>query len=167
MKHLAFLFILFAPFILSAQFCESFELTLEDELELGCIKNSVTTLHDQLDRDFLFVANTSGGLSIIDLSDPENMSTAVYLLGDNFGNIHVNRITQEGNYLYIALGTPFGAHDEPSGLAIVNVENPLSPVVLDRWTSEENAGCAYVTVRGHLAYLCRINLYSARSICPI
>lgn len=46
------------------------------------------------------------------------------------------------------------SHVEPSGLAIVNIENPESPFVEDVWESEENAGAAFVAVRGHLAYLC-------------
>ncbi len=157
MKYFALLLILFTPFFDFAQYCDSFELTLEDELEFGCTKNSITTLHDQLDRDFLYVANTGGGLSVVDLSDPENMTSVVNLPIDNFANIPVNRITQEGNYLYLALGTLFGSHGDPSGMAIVNIENPLSPTVLDVWTSEENAGCAYVAVRGHLAYLCALS----------
>lgn len=157
MKNLITCLLGFAPFILSAQFCDSFSLTLEDELELGCLKNTITTLHDQLGREYLYTANTVGGLSVIDLSDPTNMESVVNLPSSNFDNLTVNRITQHGEFLYVSLGSLFGSHDQPSGLAIINVTNPLSPVVTDVWASETNGGAAHVGIRGHLAYLCGLS----------
>ncbi|MDG1914616.1 MAG: hypothetical protein P8I55_08500 [Crocinitomix sp.] len=47
MKYLAILIISAIPALLSAQYCDSFRLTLEDELELECTSN---TIKDALDK---------------------------------------------------------------------------------------------------------------------
>ena len=157
MKTAILLLFLFGCFSLNAQYCETFGLTLEDEIELGCAKNTVTVLHDQMDRDYLYASNTTGGLTILDASNPTDLTEITNLSVDVFDGYTVNRVTQEGNYLYVAIGSLFGAHDEPSGLAIVNVENPEVPFVTDVWTSTENGGTAYVGIDGHLAFVCGLS----------
>lgn len=156
MKKTIVLFLALLPAILTAQYCDSFGLTLEDELELGCLKNTTTALHDQLGRDYVYASNTEGGFSVLDVSDPENMTSVINLPSSHFENLNVNRVTQEGNYLYAALGSMFGSHDQLSGMAIINVSDPEAPFVTDVWKSEETAGAAYVGVQGHLAYLCAL-----------
>ncbi len=157
MKKFSFLVFTLIPVINYSQYCESFDLLLEDELNMGCEKNTLSALHDQMGRDYLYTANAQGGFSVINASDPETLTSDVYLEESNFESLTVNRITQEGNYLYLAIGTVFGTHDQPSGLAIINVTDPLTPIVEDVWTSETNGGAAYVTVRDDLAYLCGLS----------
>lgn len=157
MKMFILLILAISPFINFGQYCASFDLTLEDEIDLGCPKNTLTALHDQMGRNYLYTANAQGGFSVLSTSDPEDLTSVVYLDATNFEDFTVNRITQDGNYLYLAIGTVFGAHDQPSGLAIINVTDPLSPVVEDIWTSETDGGAAYVAVRGDLAYLCGLS----------
>lgn len=123
-------------------------------MELGCPKNTLSALHDQLGRDYLYTANNQGGFSVLDISDPENMVSIVNLPGEDFGDIKVNRVTQDGHYLYLALGSSFGSHDEPSGLAIIDVMEPTDPTITDIWTTVEDGGATHIAVEGDLAYLC-------------
>lgn len=149
-------FLLLIPQLVSAQYCESFDLSVEDELELGCAKSTLTALHDQLGRDYLYASTSEGGLSIVDISDPTAMVEEIFIPAGDFGDLNVNRVSQVGNLLYVALGSIFGTHDEPSGLAIVDVEDPTSPEILDRWESDLDGGAAHVEVRGDYAYLCAL-----------
>ncbi len=139
-----------------SQFCDSFDLSLEDELEIGCANTTLTALHDQLGRDYLYAATSGGGLTIIDVSNPTVMEIETVINASEFEGLNVNSITQEGNYLYLALGNIFG-DERPSGLGIVNIENPLAPTVEDVWFSSENGGGAFVGVQGNHAYLCGLS----------
>jgi hypothetical protein len=157
MKYLAIFFISIIPCLLSAQYCDSFGLTLEDDLELDCDNNTLTALHDQMDRDYVYTANAEGGLTVLSSIDPENLEIIASLESASFDDLTVNRVIQRNNLLFLPLGSMFGAHDQPSGLAIVSVENPLFPEVLDVWASEENAGAAHVGLAGDVAYLCGLS----------
>lgn len=153
-KHILFAFILIFPLINFAQFCVSFDLSVEDDLLTGCSKSTLTALHDQQGRDYLYLSQGEGGLSVISLSDPLDMTLITTLENDEFDGLNVSSISQVGHYLYVALGNVFGAHDQPSGLAIVNVTNPEAPLVEDVWMSETDGGAASVTISENYAYLC-------------
>ncbi len=157
MKYLAILIISAIPALLSAQYCDSFRLTLEDELELECTSNTITALHDQMDRDYVYTANAEGGLTVLSSVDPENLEVIANVDATWFDDLTVNRVIQRNNLLFLPLGSMFGSHDQPSGLAIVNVENPLFPEVLDVRASEEDAAAAHVALAGDLAYLCGLS----------
>lgn len=156
MKNINLLVLLIFPSLLFGQYCDSFELTLEDSLEMGCTNNALTALHDN-ERAYLYVANAEGGLSVLSLEDPTEMEVIANVPSTSFDGLTVNRIIQLGENLYIPIGSMFGAHDQPSGLAIVNVDNPLFPEVTDVWTSEEDAGAAHVAIHGNFAYLCGLS----------
>ena len=72
----------------------------------------------------------------------------------SFDSLHVMNAEQHGNYLYLALGNFFGAPLQKPGMAIVDVTNPLLPVVTDVWKdSVVTKGAAVVTVQGNYAFL--------------
>ncbi len=107
-------------------------------------------IQDVQNRPYFYVALKSGGVSVYDATRPELISTVSTSL---FDSLHAMNITQQGNYLYIALGNFFGGSSK-AGLAIIDVTNPEIPVVTDFWTtSDVEEGSAVVEVAGNYAYL--------------
>lgn len=156
-KNISLAFALIFPLFHFAQFCGSFDLSVEDDLLTGCSKSTLTALHDQQGRDYLYLSQGEGGLSVVNSINPLDMMLVTTLENDEFDELNVSSVSQVGNYLYVALGTVFGAHDQPSGLAVVNVTNPEAPVVEDVWMSETNGGAASVTISENYAFLCGLS----------
>ncbi len=81
-----------------------------------------------LDGNYAYLATGSSaeGLAIVDVSDPENLTTADIV---DFGN-KGNRIIKHGNYAYI------GSQDSKLGLSVVDVSNPNNAFEYFSWDIE-------------------------------
>lgn len=107
-------------------------------------------IQDVQNRPYFYVALKSGGVSVYDATRPELITTVSASL---FDSLHAMNITQQGNYLYIALGNFFGGSSK-AGLTIIDVTNPETPIVTDFLaTTDVEEGSAVVKVSGNYAYL--------------
>ncbi|MBK9014648.1 MAG: hypothetical protein IPM82_11515 [Saprospiraceae bacterium] len=138
---------------LGAQSCESMDIQPVVDIPSACSEMTMTMLHDQLDRPFLYVAGKEGGLIIYDLTTAQAPTWVATIPVSAFENLHVMNLSQSGNYLYLAIGNHFGA-TQKSGMAIVDVTQPTTPFVTDYWTVQANDGGAGIVVtEGNYAYL--------------
>lgn len=137
---------------LSAQNCGNMNIQLKADIPFACSTMAMTMLHDQLDRQYLYVANKEGGLKVYDISDPANPTLVSTMPVSTFGLLHVMNISQEGAYLYLALGNSFtGA--QSAGMAIVDVSTASSPTLKDYYVVQSSSsGGGIVKVEGNYAY---------------
>lgn len=147
--------LLFSCFFVSStysQSCGQLGLTEVSKVVGTCAEEFLTPLHDQLGRDFVYVATEDGGLTIWDVSSPASPSMAAQVQTNNWDNLKVMSVTQNGNYVYLALGNHFPPQELP-GMAIVDVSNPSLPVMKDYWISPgDSSGGGVVVVEGDYAY---------------
>ena len=109
---------------------------------------------DELGRNYLYVSEKAGGVTVYEKSSGEKVTNIGI---SEFGNHHAMHLTQQGNYLYIALGSFFGGNAK-AGLAIINVTDPASLSVADYWESTSIIkGSAIVITDGNYAYLGAMN----------
>lgn len=52
---------------------------------------------------------------------------------NNWENMKVMDLVQQGNYLYLALGSFFDLGDQDYGIVIIDIQNPETPMVKDYW----------------------------------
>lgn len=144
---------LFLPGHTSAQSCSDLDFQLKADIASTCNFIVMTMAHDALDRPYLYVANKNAGLVIYNISDLSAPSKAATVPISQFGDLDVMNLSQQGNYVYLALGDHFNNSGQKSGMAIINVTNPASPVVTDYWVHTETSGAGIVEVEGDYAYL--------------
>lgn len=100
-------------------------------------------------KPFLYAASNEYGLKIYHLN-----GTLASTLDTNALAMRVMSFTQYGNLIYVAIGSHWS--NDPPGLAIVDVSNPLSPLVKDIWVHSivpNTSGSGIVKVEGNYAYL--------------
>ena len=118
-----------------------------------CTEITMTMLHDQMDRPYLYIANKAAGLTITDISNPALPAQVSQIPVSELNGLDVINLTQSGNYVYLALGNIFN-DNQLSGMAIVQVDDPENPTALDVWdTSDLLGGSGIVAVEGDYAYL--------------
>lgn len=104
---------------------------------------------DVMGRPYIYVASGEAGLRILTTA-----GVPVITLDTNMIEMSAMNVSQYGNLLYVAIGRHL-TNDLP-GLAIVDVTNPLSPIVLDIWVHNPVAnpnGAGIVKVEGNYAYV--------------
>lgn len=161
MKHLSFFILSFSFLLISCSNSDN-TTTTDDTVDPATIEYSLNwemdtaprlpqgMIQDAQNRPYFYLALKSGGVSVYDSSRPELITTVSTSL---FGSLHAMNITQQGNYLYIALGNFFGGSSK-AGLAIIDVTNPETPIVTDFWaTTDVEEGSAVVKVEGNYAFL--------------
>lgn len=136
-----------------SQGCGDLNMQLKADIPSTCNFSVMTMIHDALDRPYLYVANKEAGLVIYDISNLSSPSKVTSVPTSQYGSLDVMSLNQDGNFLYLALGNHFDKDDEVSGMAIVNVENPVAPITTDYWTHTEPSGAGIVKVEGDYAYL--------------
>ena len=105
-------------------------------------------------RPYLYVAAKSGGLLVLDISAPGKPEAAASIPVDHLSGLHAMKVTQAGDYLYLALGDFFDTTGQKAGIAIIDVRNPRVPVVVSvRVTDRKLHGAADILVSGNYAYL--------------
>ena len=91
--------------------------------------------------NIVYVADDASGLAIIDVSDPANPGTPVYM--DTTG--YALGVAVRGNYAYVA--------DGPSGLHIIDVSDPSSPSLLSTFETDGYASDVTLSDDGTKAYV--------------
>ncbi len=135
------------------QNCSSLNIQLESDITSSCNNMVMTMLHDQLGRPYLYVANKEAGLTIFDISTISSPTPVDTIQTNLFDTLHVMNLTQDGNYLYLAIGNHF-TNPQKGGLAIIDVTNPTIPVLEDYYVLPSSAnGAGIVKVEGNYAYL--------------
>ena len=88
---------------------------------------------------YAYVADDSGGLVVVDVSDPANPTW----VGSYDPTNHAYDVAVSGNYAYIA--------DRKEGLVVVDVSNPTNPTYAGNYNTSGNA--RGVAVSGDYAYI--------------
>lgn len=150
---LQLIFYHFAPFFLGAQTCTSWTLNHQADIPSTCNQITMTMNFDVMGRQYLYVANKEAGLKIYDISVISTPSLVATVPISQYDSLHVMNLFQVGNYLYLAIGNHFNTNQE-SGMAIVDVTTPSSPVVTDFYKlASSTSGAGIVKVEGNYAYL--------------
>ena len=91
--------------------------------------------------DYAYVANSWGGLRIINVADPTTpVEVGYYKTPSN-----ANGVTVAGEYAYVA--------DEENGLRIINVADPTTPIEVGFFNAQTPSYTNGVTVAGDYAYI--------------
>jgi len=113
----------------------------------------MTMIHDQNNLPYLYVATKAGGLKIYDINVIPTPVLVATVPVSMYDSLDVMSLSQTGNYLYLALGNSFAA-DQKSGMAIVDVTSPTSPMVTDFWVLPSSlGGSGIIKAEGNYAYL--------------
>lgn len=115
------------------------------------IYSALTPVADKLGRPYVYVATHELGLRIY---ETEPTLTPVATLDTNDLFMRVSSVTQRDTLLYVCLGSIFAGSTDPPGIVIVNVADPVNPVVLDEWIAAGNgSGTGVVKIQGDHAYV--------------
>lgn len=132
---------------------DSFNLVKTSEKSYPFPQQSMTSIHDANDRDFVYVASMEKGLVVLDISTPSQWDIVAEMELSDTKDADAMSLTQSGNFLYLALGNSFTDKQAP-GLAIVDITDPNTPIVRDVWQFEKStSGGGIVKVQGDYAYL--------------
>lgn len=130
----------------------NFTVTFKYDLPSTCSEMFLTSRHDNLNRPYLYVAAKEGGLKIFDVSGTPLLVKTIAIT--NFSSLHVMNISQNGNYLYLALGNHFGTALQSPGFAIIDIANPANAVVKSYWSNISlTGGSGIIETEGNYAYL--------------
>lgn len=153
-KRLLFsLILLVGAFNLHSQKCANLNIQHQADIPTTCNKMTMTMMQDAQGRPYLYVAKKEGGLDIYDITDIKNPVLKKNIPPSDLANVDVMSVTQQGNYLYLALGSHFIGGEKPA-MAIVDVTNPENAVVTDVYeTSFNEGGCGIVVAEGNYAYM--------------
>jgi hypothetical protein len=107
-------------------------------------------LYEKDGQRFALMASSREGLVVVDVTDPL-APTQVATLFPTGENVHT--LAVEGDYAYLATMGPRGQY---GSLDIVDIHDPLNPVELGSWSSQESGGSFVhdLYVRDGIAYLC-------------
>ncbi len=147
------LFFVFSLIISEEYFSQSnLGIQLQSEIPAICTELTVTMKHDTQSRPYLYVANKEAGLKIYDISTVTSPNLVATVSNSQYLNMEAINLTQSGNYLYLAVGNIWAA--DSTGMVIVNVQNPLQPIVTDFYVLPNSThGAGIVQVEGDYAYL--------------
>ncbi|MCO6501053.1 MAG: T9SS type A sorting domain-containing protein [Vicingus serpentipes] len=124
------------------------------DIPMSCGALPMTMLHDQIGRDYLYVAQKSGGLTIYDISTINTPILVDSIPINSLDTLDVMSLSQKGNYLYLALGNFFNGGNQYSGMAIIDVTTPSSAIITDIWKhATPGQGAGFVALEGNYAYL--------------
>ncbi len=112
-----------------------------------------TPVIDRLGRPYVYLATKELGLVTFNISTVSNPVPVDTQTVTSLGNLKVTGVIQDNHYLYASLGD-FQGTTQNAGLAVFDVTNPGSPVLLDRWDSAAfNKGTSTVIFQGNYAFL--------------
>ena len=141
-----------------SQSCSSLNIQWQSDLNYHTCgafpPSTMTMMHDELNRPYLYIANKESGLKIYDISVVATPSLVATVPINLYDSMEVMNLDQEGNYVYLAIGNHFDTLSS-QGMAIVDVTTPTNPSVTNFWKSPTGKGGAgAVAVEGNYAYLC-------------
>ncbi len=133
--------------------CNKFTITQQSQIPATCNAITMTMQHDQQDKPYLYVANKEAGLKIYDVTDLKKPKLVATVSTKLFASLHVMNLTQNGNFVFLAIGNHFN-NKQSSGIAIIDVNDPAKPVFISYWTlPSSSGGSGVVKVQGNYAYL--------------
>ncbi len=155
------LFILLLFFQVSGSFCFSqcispvnFQKQKDAPSAIPLFQHYLTVRRDTAAaRPYLYAAAKEGGLIIYNVSSLSTASQVATVPSSSLAGLDVNSLVQSGNYLYLALGDIFSSSSQKSGMAIIDVSSPASPLIKSVYTYTANSGAGGVAVDGNTAYL--------------
>ncbi|MBN8701519.1 MAG: T9SS type A sorting domain-containing protein [Bacteroidetes bacterium] len=150
-KIILFVFLTISLFNYS-QTCNQLGIQHQADIPSVCSTMVMTMIHDVQNRPYLYVANKEGGLTIYDISTISTPSLIASVLTKQIDTLDVMHLTQKGNYIYLATGNHF-SNNQYSGMAIIDVTNPTTPIVTDSWKHTNKGGTGVIKVEGNYAYL--------------
>lgn len=155
--HFVVLFLVCVLLSLSAksQSCSTLSLQYQSSVNGTCSQMFMTMQQDQMGRPYLYAAAKEGGLQIYDISTLSNPSLVSGVFISSFQGLHVMNVSQDSVWLYLALGNHFGTAKQWSGMAIVDVSDPILPVVSDLWidSTMNVSGSGIVLAKNNFAYV--------------
>lgn len=129
-----------------------FEITFKQEIASACSQIFLSSVHDNIGKPFVYVAAKEGGLKIYDVSATAVLVKTIDV--SNFAGLHVMNLSQNGNYLYLALGNHLGLNIQSPGFAIVDISNPIVAFVKSYWIDATlTGGTGIIETEGNYAYL--------------
>lgn len=135
-----------------SQSCSTLNITHQSDIASACNKMVMTMMHDELNRPYLYVANKEAGLTVYNISTVATPSLVATVPISAYDSLEVMNMTQSGNYIYLALGNTFNT--SKTGMAIIDVTNPVLPVMTDYWElPSSTSGAGIVKAEGNYAYL--------------
>ncbi|MDP4220174.1 MAG: T9SS type A sorting domain-containing protein [Bacteroidota bacterium] len=136
-----------------SQDCGSLNIQLRSEIPSSCTEMTMTMRQDNIGRPYLYVAQKEGGLKIYDISAPSSPQLVQGIPITALDSLHVMNVSQNGNYLYLALGNSFSKSQNP-GMAIIDITDPVHPLVTDVYKYPvPSGGASIVKADGNYAYL--------------
>lgn len=130
----------------------NFMVTFKYDLPSTCAEMFLTSRRDNLNRPYLYVAAKEGGLKIFDINSTPLLVKTITIT--NFGSLHVMNLSQNGNYLYLALGNHFGTAVQSPGFAIIDITNPANALIKSYWSNTSlTGGGGIIETEGNYAYL--------------
>lgn len=153
MKQLFTLPFLLAFLASNSQDCSKLNFTLQSQIPANCTAITMTMMHDQQGLPYLYVANKEAGLKVYDINDIKKPKLVATVSTKSFASLHVMNLTQEGNYVYLAIGNHFN-NKQASGMAIVDITDPAKASFVSYWSlPSSSGGSGIVKVQGNYAYL--------------
>lgn len=117
-----------------------------------------TIVVDKLDRPYFYLAHKNGGFKVYQVTNWENPELIQSIGINAFDGLHVMNASQQGNFLYLALGNFFGSNQQKAGIGIIDLSDPESISVTDFWTTDTIVqGSAIAIADGNYAYLGAMN----------
>jgi len=149
-----FILILLTSTISHSQCVNYNALQLDHELfNNPALGNATTPERDKTDKPYIYLASTNAGIKVLDISLSGVTSLNNTITNIQLGGLSVINLIQHGVYLYATLGDIWSTNEE-SGLAIIDVTDPTSPIVLDFYSlSGTSGGAGAVFIEGDFAYL--------------
>lgn len=150
----SFLFFLFCITTTNiAQTCSSLNFQLQANIPSTCNNMVMTMMHDQNNLPYLYVANKEAGLKVYNISTITSPTLVATIPTTQFDTLDVMNLSQQGNYLYLALGNTF-TNPQKGGMAIIDVSTPSTPSVTDYYVVPgSTTGGGIVKAEGNYAYL--------------
>ncbi len=125
----------------------------ESDIQFQNPKECMSAIHDQQGKNYLYVAGKERGLVIYDVSNIAAPMQIDSIKTSDMQNMEVMSVSQNGNYLYLALGNIFVNSSTP-GMAIVDVSDPTHVVLKSVWKYNiQSGGAGIVKTEGNYAYL--------------
>jgi hypothetical protein len=109
---------------------------------------------DDEGRPYLYVANKEGGVLVMNTSRPSLPVVESAVPRSKLSGLDAMAVTQQGHYLFVALGDFFDIKGARVGLGIIDVSKPAAPAVTAVWVSGQNLrGASAVLASGNIVYV--------------
>lgn len=154
MKNILIVSILLSVFSkIAAQPPDAIAFTTLGKYNYSIHHNPFYPLFDRQNKPYVYVASGGLGLLILNVQNPMLPKAVDTIIPSELSGLHVTNLVQHQNLLYLSLGK-FQDTPQWCGIAIVDVQNPEKPEVLDVWDSMFfNSGTADILYAQDFVYL--------------